>query len=34
VVIKSLYDWSVRILHRDVPYVKDITNSIKRIENR
>ncbi len=30
VVIKSLYDWSVRILHRDVPYVKDITNSIKR----
>jgi hypothetical protein len=30
VVIKSLYDWSVRISHRDVPYVKDITNSIKR----
>ena len=30
VVIKSLYDWSVRILHRDVAYVKDITNSIER----
>ncbi len=30
VVIKSLYDWSVRILHRDVPYVKDITNSIEQ----
>jgi hypothetical protein len=34
VVIKSLYDWSVRILHRDVPYVKDITNSIERTKKQ
>jgi hypothetical protein len=27
VVIKSLYDWAVRILHRDLPYVQDLTNS-------
>ncbi len=27
VVIKNLYDWAVRILHWDVPYVQDITNS-------
>ena len=26
-VIKSLMDWSVRILHQDLPYVQDITNS-------
>ncbi len=26
-VIKSLYDWAVRILYRDLPYVQDITNS-------
>jgi hypothetical protein len=28
-VIKSLFDWAVRILHRDLPYVQDITNSIE-----
>ncbi len=28
-VIKSLYDWEVRILHQDLPYVQDITNSIE-----
>jgi hypothetical protein len=26
-VIKSLFDWTVRILHWDLPYVQDITNS-------
>ena len=26
-VIKSIYDWAVRIFHRDLPYVQDITNS-------
>ena len=28
-MIKSLYDWAVRILYRDLPYVQDITNSIE-----
>ena len=28
-VIKSLYDWSVRILHQDLPYVQDIMNLIE-----
>ena len=28
-VIKSLNDWSVKILHWDVDYVKDLTNSIE-----
>ena len=26
-MIKSLFDWTVRIFHWDLPYVKDITNS-------
>ena len=26
-VVKSLFDWAARILHRDLPYVQDITNS-------
>ena len=26
-VIKSLFDWAVRILHWDLPYVQYITNS-------
>ena len=28
-VVKSLYDWAVMILHRDIPYVQDITKSIE-----
>ncbi len=28
-VIKSLYDWAVRILYQDLPYVQDITNLIE-----
>ena len=26
-VVKSLFDWAARILHRNLPYVQDITNS-------
>jgi hypothetical protein len=28
-VIKSLFDWAVMILHWDLPYVQDIMNSIE-----
>ena len=33
-VIKSLYDWSVKILHRDVDYVKDLMNSVESKKNQ
>ena len=33
-VIKSLYDWVVRILYRDFPYVQDITNSTEGKKNK